>query len=193
MLPKQTSEVQQVRTRISSSLVRVLSKRLAWFSIAMCLLLFAAMVGVVAKNESVDAASAKHAPSSPKHVSSPHRTAQVGRLMPTMDLSTNKLSFTLSLANPQAVKQTMTITNNGSRMLNWQSTLIPADTAWISVPTKGSVKANTAVTVGFRSKPAAGLKVGTYTAQLQLDGEDQHGVIIAHTAQIITLTLNVTL
>ena len=200
MLQTHNSEVQQVHTRASSPLVRVFSKRIAWLSIAVCLLLLAGIVGISQKNVGVDAAAAKHAVSSPKHVSSPHHpksTSNPGRMMPTMNISPASLSFTLSLAQPKiAPQQTLTITNNGSRTLYWQTTVTTpqSSVAWISsyVPLKGEVAANTTTQVAFTIKPLTQLKVGTYTAQLVLSGTDQGKTIVAGSPRTVNLTLNVT-
>ena len=199
------TENQQIRVRVSSPLARVLSKRIAWFSIAMCLLLLATVIGVVAKNGSADAASAKHAVSAPKHahapnalkhVHVPHQPAHLsnpGRTMPTMSISPTSLSFTLSLAHPQMVTHALTITNNGARILCWQSIVTtPPGTTWVSVPTRGTVGPDTSVQVAFTVKPSKQMQVGTYTEQLELDGKDQHGVIVANSPQTIALSLDVT-
>jgi Viral BACON domain len=166
------SEVQQMHTRASSPLVRVFSKRIAWLSIAMCLLLLAGIVGITQKNVGVDAASAKHKVSAPKHAPSPHRPASHGRMMPTMNISPASLSFSESLAHPQVAPQTLTITNNGSRTLYWKTTVTTPQSpvAWVSsyAPAKGTVGANTTIQVAFTVKPSTQLTVGTYTAQLVL-------------------------
>lgn len=67
MSQTQNSEVQQMHTRASSPLVRVLSKRIAWLSIAMCLLLLAGIIGITQKNVGADAASA-HQSMHPRHI-----------------------------------------------------------------------------------------------------------------------------
>ena len=193
------SEVQQMHTRASSPLVRVFSKRIAWLSIAMCLLLLAGIVGITQKNVGVDAASAKKGVSAPKHAPSPHHPASrssFGRVRPTMNVSPMSLNFSESLAHPQVAPQPLTIANNGSRTLYWQPTVTtpPSAVAWVSsyAPVKGTVPANATIQVAFTIKPAAQLKVGTYTAQLVLTGTDQGKVIVAGSPLTINLTLNVT-
>jgi hypothetical protein len=193
------SEVQLMHTRASSPLIRVFSKRIAWLSIAMCLLLLAGIVGITQKNVGVDAASAKKGVSAPKHAPSPHHPANrpgFGRLRPTMNVSPMSLNFSESLAHPQVAPQTLTITNNGSRTLYWQATVStpPSAVAWVSsyAPLQGTVQANATIQVAFTIKPATQLKVGTYTAQLVLTGTDQGKVIVAGSPLTINLTLNVT-
>ena len=100
------SEVQLMHTRASSPLIRVFSKRIAWLSIAMCLLLLAGIVGITQKNVGVDAASAKKGVSAPKHAPSPHHPAirsSFGRVRPTMNVSPMSLNFSESLAHDGAV------------------------------------------------------------------------------------------
>ncbi len=193
------SEVQQMHTRASSPLVRVFSKRIAWLSIAMCLLLLAGIVGITQKNVGADAASAKKGVSSPKHAPSPHHPKSPSfnsKTMPTMNVSPASLSFTLSLAHPQVAPQTLTITNNGSRTLYWQTSVTTPQSAvaWVSsyVPVKGEVGGYTTLQVAFTVKPAAQLQVGTYTAQLVLSGTDQGKSIVAGSPLTVNLTLNVT-
>lgn len=193
------SEVQQMHTRASSPLARVFSKRITWLSIAMCLLLLAGIVGITQKNVGADAASAKKGVSSPKHAPSPHhlaRTFSYSKGAPTISVSPVSLTFTESLAHPQAVSQTLAITNNGSRDLCWQTTVTTAQStvAWITsyTPVKGTVGDNKTLQVKFTIKPAAQLQVGTYTAQLVLTGTDKSGTIVAGSPQTVNLTLNVT-
>jgi hypothetical protein len=197
------SEVQQVRTRASSPLARVFGKRIAWLSIAMCLLLLAGIVGITQKNVGADAASAKHGVSAPrhapapKHAPAPHhpaRRSSFGRMLPTMNVSPASLSFTESLAHPQVAPQTLTIANNGSRTLYWQATVTAAQVAWVTsyAPVKGEVGANSTAQAAFTIKPATQLKVGTYTAQLVLSGTDQGKIIVAGSPLTINITLDVT-
>ena len=70
----------------------------------------------------------------------------------------------------------------------------PSAVAWVSsyAPVQGTVHANATIQVAFTIKPAAQLKVGTYTAQLVLAGTDQGKVIVAGSPLTINLTLNVT-
>jgi hypothetical protein len=199
MLQTHNSEVQPVYNRASSPLVRVFSKRVTWFSIAMCLLLLAGIVGIAQKNVGVHAAAAKQEASAPKHASSLHHLKSLpsfGREMPTMIVSPASLSFTLSLAHPQVAPEPLTIANNGSRTLYWQPTVTtpPSAVAWVSsyVPVKGEVAANTTIQVNFTIKPSTQLKVGTYTAQLILAGTDQGKTIVAGSPHTVNLTLNVT-
>jgi hypothetical protein len=193
------SEVQQMHTHVSSPLVRVFSKRIAWLSIAMCLLLLAGIVGITQKNVSVDAASAKKGVSAPKHAPSPHHPARpfsYGRLVPTMNVSPLSLNFTESLAHPQVAPQTLTMTNNGARVLCWQSTVTTAQStvAWVSsyAPMKGTVGASKTLQVMVTVKPSAQLNVGTYTAKLVLTGTDKNNTIVAGSPLTVNLTLNVT-
>src|SRR6266487_4722403 len=194
MLQTHNSEVQQVRTRASSPLARVFSKRAAWFSIVICLLLLAAIVGITQKDAGVYAAQAAHAVSFPKHAPSSHRPAHpshAGRMMPTMTISSSSLSFTQSLAHPQVATQSLTIKNNGSRSLYWHVATPTPLPAWVSsyAPAKGTLGAGMTVQITFTVKPT---QVGTYTTQSVLQGMDQQGTVIAGSPQTINLTLNVT-
>jgi hypothetical protein len=91
--------------RLTSPVARVLSKRIVWFSIFMCLLvLLAAVVGITQQDVGVHAAQMKravpmkHAVSFPKHVPAPPHSAgssHPGRMMPTVNVSPLSLSFTL--------------------------------------------------------------------------------------------------
>jgi Viral BACON domain len=196
MSHNQDPKFQRIRTRTSSSVTRVFSKRATWFSIAICLLLLlTAAIGLTQKNAGVHAAQATHAISSPKHAPSKPHPHVPPKVSPTMSVSPSTLSFTMSLSQPHTPTQTQTFTlkNNGDRLLRWYNSPTDPLAAWVasSLPAKGTVapRLSTVVTVTVKPTQTA---AGTYTTHLVLIGTDQQFTPIASSPQTITITLTVT-
>ncbi len=198
MSQEQDYKFQRVRTRTSSPLAHMFSKRTTWFSIAMCLvLLFAAAVMLIQQNPAgAQAAQGKHAISKPKHVPSkshPSRIHVAPKTGPMMSVSPPALNFNLSLAQSATLTQTFTLKNSGIRPLYWHISANPAVAAWISsaIPAKGTIVLQQIVSVKVTVKPTK-LVPGTYTTQLVLVGTDQQGLVAGGSPQAITILLTVT-